>query len=127
MREALIQIRNCAFRVVFCLLVWIACVAVTAVKYPSMRKTVIPKGQVLDFAVMLDVGYLFAVFALASTARYLHKPRKGEKTTGTNQDDDEEENKTTNGRTGTGMVVPVHGTDNELSQKDGPKNSTTDG
>lgn len=93
-KQSLLKIRRCALQVISWLGIWIICMLVLSVKFPRVQYDTIPNGQVIDFIVFVDIGFLCAIFAIWSLIMYLRKPPKEKSsTTGAQiqQNDDENE------------------------------------
>lgn len=124
MQQSIINIRKCSSRVLALMLLWVAFLAVTAVRYPKMRTTVIPRGQVQEFVVFTDLGYLIMISSIAVTVNYLHKPSKvsnsSDDSKGTAQENVARTNKVV------GTITPIVISNSSSVEREFPKQSTND-
>lgn len=70
-RNSLRRIKLCSLWVLFCLGMWALFLVIVALKRPSLRKEIVPKGQIVSLNVFSSIGFLFSLLPLWGVILYL--------------------------------------------------------
>lgn len=76
-KDLLYLIRETAIRYVIIVSLWLIVLLIGALEYPTVLKRAWPRGGILYFGVLLDIGFFLPVIAISFILRYLQQISHG--------------------------------------------------